>query len=87
MHGAAVECATGTVGRSVAYSESRSESAWRYFTGLQELLHYFPPFVAGIILPTLIVLSLIVVPFFNVNIKDETLWAKDKSRNGWFCWR
>ncbi|HLJ40655.1 MAG TPA: hypothetical protein VKT50_04130 [Candidatus Acidoferrales bacterium] len=56
-----------------------AKAPW-YFTGLQELLHYFPPFVAGIILPTLIVVALIVVPFFNVNIKDENLWVHHKSR-------
>ena len=44
------------------------------------MLHYFPPFVAGVILPTLIVLALIVVPFFNVNIKDQTLWDRNKSQ-------
>ena len=56
-----------------------AKAPW-YFTGLQELLHYFPPFVAGIILPTLIVVALIVVPFFNVNIKDENLWVHRKSQ-------
>jgi hypothetical protein len=59
------------------HTANPAKAPW-YFTGLQELLHYFPPFVAGIILPTLIVLALIVVPFFHVNIKDERLWAKDK---------
>src|SRR5487761_217839 len=54
-----------------------AKAPW-YFTGLQELLHYFPPFVAGIILPTLIIVALIVVPFFNVNIKDENLWVHHK---------
>ena len=61
------------------HTANPAKAPW-YFTGLQELLHYFPPFVAGIILPTLIVLSLIVIPFFNVNIKDETLWAHNKSQ-------
>src|SRR5271166_7138677 len=60
------------------HTANPAKAPW-YFTGLQELLHYFPPFVAGIILPTLIVLALIVVPFFNVNIKDETLWDRNKS--------
>jgi hypothetical protein len=61
------------------HTANPAKAPW-YFTGLQELLHYFPPFVAGIILPTLIVLALVVVPFFNVNIKDETLWLHDKAR-------
>ena len=61
------------------HTANPAKAPW-YFTGLQELLHYFPPFVAGIILPTLIVLALIVIPFFNVNINDGTPWAREKSR-------
>ena|ERR1700674_3018316 len=61
------------------HTPNPAKAPW-YFTGLQELLHYFPPFIAGIILPGLIVLALIVIPFFNVNIKDETLWIRNKSR-------
>ena len=61
------------------HTANPAKAPW-YFTGLQELLHYFPPFVAGIILPTLIVLALVVVPFFQVNVKDETLWASNKSQ-------
>src|SRR5487761_755914 len=56
-----------------------AKAPW-YFTGLQELLHYFPPFVAGIILPTLIIVALIVVPFFDVNIKAQNLWVGHKSQ-------
>ena len=37
-----------------------AKAPW-YFLGLQELLHYFPPVVAGVILPTLVVISLIVI--------------------------
>jgi hypothetical protein len=61
------------------HTANPAKAPW-YFTGLQELLHYFPPFVAGVILPTLIVLALIVVPFFNVNIKNELLWVHHKSQ-------
>src|SRR6516225_6506768 len=50
-----------------------AKAPW-YFLGLQELLHYFPPVVAGIIIPTLVVLALIVIPYFGVNIKGEPLW-------------
>ena len=34
-----------------------AKAPW-YFLGLQELLHYFPPFVAGILIPTLVVIAL-----------------------------
>ncbi|HEY5029429.1 MAG TPA: hypothetical protein VIK39_13545 [Candidatus Angelobacter sp.] len=60
------------------HTPNPAKAPW-YFTGLQELLHYFPPFVAGIILPGIIVLALIVIPFFNVNIQGENLWASKKS--------
>lgn len=59
------------------HTPNTAKAPW-YFTGLQELLHYFPPFVAGIILPGLIVLALVVIPFFRVNIKGESFWARDK---------
>jgi hypothetical protein len=51
-----------------------AKAPW-YFLGLQELLHYFPPLVAGVIIPTLVVVALIVIPYFNVNIQGEPLWA------------
>jgi hypothetical protein len=56
-----------------------AKAPW-YFLGLQELLHYFPPLVAGIMIPTLVVVALVVIPYFNVNIKGEPLWAADRSR-------
>ena len=61
------------------HTPNPAKAPW-YFTGLQELLHYFPPFVAGIILPGLIVLALIVIPFFNVNITGESLWTRNKTQ-------
>ena len=51
-----------------------AKAPW-YFLGLQELLHFFPPFVAGILIPTLVVIALIVIPYFNVNIEGQALWA------------
>ena len=56
-----------------------AKAPW-YFLGLQELLHYFPPLVAGIIIPTLAVIALVVIPYFNVNIRGEPLWAANRPR-------
>ncbi|HLW52716.1 MAG TPA: cytochrome b N-terminal domain-containing protein [Candidatus Angelobacter sp.] len=61
------------------HTPNPAKAPW-YFTGLQELLHFFPPFVAGIILPGLVVMALIVIPFFNVNIRGENPWKLNKSR-------
>src|SRR6266705_1631122 len=56
-----------------------AKAPW-YFLGLQELLHYFPPIVAGILIPTLVVIALVIIPYFNVNIESEGLWLLDKTR-------
>ena len=56
-----------------------AKAPW-YFLGLQELLHYFPPVVAGILIPTLVILALVFIPYFNVNIKGEPLWAANRRR-------
>jgi hypothetical protein len=56
-----------------------AKAPW-YFLGLQELLHYFPPLVAGVLLPTLVVLGLVVIPYFDVNIQGEPLWARRSPR-------
>jgi len=57
-----------------------AKAPW-YFLGLQELLHYFPPFVAGILIPTLVVIALVIIPYFNVNIEGEPIWARRPARN------
>jgi hypothetical protein len=57
-----------------------AKAPW-YFLGLQELLHFFPPFVAGILIPTLVVIALVVIPYFNINIEGEAIWARRPSQN------
>ena len=56
-----------------------AKAPW-YFLGLQELLHYFPPMVAGVLIPTLVVIALIIIPYFNVNIQAEGLWSRDRQK-------
>jgi menaquinol-cytochrome c reductase cytochrome b/c subunit len=51
-----------------------AKAPW-YFLGLQELLHYFPPVVAGVLLPGLAVIALIVIPYARVNLEAAPLWA------------
>jgi menaquinol-cytochrome c reductase cytochrome b/c subunit len=43
-----------------------SKAPW-YFLGLQELLRYFHPMIAGVIIPTLILVGLMAVPFVDRN--------------------
>lgn len=44
-----------------------AKAPW-YFLGLQELLHYYPPVISGVLLPALVVLALIIIPYFHVNV-------------------
>jgi hypothetical protein len=60
-----------------SHTPNPAKAPW-YFLGLQELLHYFPPVVAGVLVPTLVVLALIVIPYFNINIEAEGLFTKDR---------
>lgn len=59
------------------HTPNPAKAPW-YFLGLQELLHYFPPIVAGVILPTLAVVALIVIPYFKINLKQEGLWKENR---------
>jgi quinol-cytochrome oxidoreductase complex cytochrome b subunit len=61
------------------HTPNPAKAPW-YFLGLQELLHYFPPIVAGVVLPSLAVGALIVIPYFRVNVKRENLWEEDRRR-------
>jgi hypothetical protein len=56
-----------------------AKAPW-YFLGLQELLHYFPPVVAGVIIPGLVVVALIVIPYFNINVESGGMWLRNRAR-------
>ena len=61
------------------HTPNPAKAPW-YFLGLQELLHYFPPVVAGVLIPGLVVGALIVIPYFNINIEGRSIWAKRSHR-------
>ncbi len=43
-----------------------SKAPW-YFLGLQEMLVYFDPWMAGVVLPSLVVVGLMAIPFLDYN--------------------
>jgi Cytochrome b(C-terminal)/b6/petD len=61
------------------HTPNPAKAPW-YFLGLQELLHYFPPVVGGVLLPALAVIALIVIPYFRINIKQEGLWNENQKQ-------
>jgi len=62
-----------------SHTPNPAKAPW-YFLGLQELLHYFPPVVAGVLVPGLVVMALIVIPYFKVNVEAEGLFLKDREK-------
>jgi len=62
-----------------SHTPNPAKAPW-YFLGLQEMLHYFPPVVAGVLVPTLVVMALIVIPYFRINIEAEGLFLKERAR-------
>jgi hypothetical protein len=56
-----------------------AKAPW-YFLGLQELLHFFPPLVAGFLIPTLVIIALIAIPYFQVNVEQKPLWGERAPR-------
>jgi hypothetical protein len=53
-----------------------SKAPW-YFLGLQELLVYFDPWFAGVVLPGMIIVGLMVIPYVDINPKG----------NGYYCFK
>ena len=47
-------------------TENPAKAPW-YFVGLQELLVYFDPWISGVVLPSLILVGLILIPYLDNN--------------------
>ncbi len=50
--------------------ENPAKAPW-YFLGLQEELVYFDPWFAGVVLPSLIIIGLMVIPYIDPNPKGN----------------
>ncbi|MFG0332561.1 MAG: cytochrome C [Maioricimonas sp. JB049] len=59
---------------SAVKTPNPSKAPW-YFLGLQEMLVYFDPWMAGVVLPTIILLGLMAIPYIDFN----------KKGNGYYC--
>ena len=53
-----------------AQTPNPSKAPW-YFLGLQEMLVYFDPWLAGVVLPSLIVVGLMAIPYVDTNEKGN----------------
>jgi len=59
-----------------AKTPNPSKAPW-YFLGLQEMLVYYDPWIAGVLLPGLIILGLCAIPYIDKNPKG----------NGYYCFK
>jgi len=55
---------------SGARAPNPAKAPW-YFLGLQEMLVYFDPWLAGVVLPGMIVVGLMAIPYIDVNPKGN----------------
>ena len=57
-----------------AVTPNPSKAPW-YFLGLQEMLVYFDPWLAGVVLPTLIVVGLMAIPYIDTNPRGNGYYS------------
>lgn len=64
-----------------------SKAPW-YFLGLQEMLVYFDPWIAGVVMPTLLIVGLMVFPYVDSNPLGNGYytWRQRRFAIGMFLW-
>ena len=74
------------------WTENPAKAPW-YFVGLQEVLVYFDPWIAGVVLPMMIIVGLAIIPYIDPNPKGVgTYNFKDRKLvvsiflTGYFLW-
>ncbi len=56
-----------------------AKAPW-YFLGLQEMLVYYDPWIAGVVLPSLIVVGLIAIPYVDINPKGNGYYTIEERK-------
>jgi Cytochrome b(C-terminal)/b6/petD len=62
-----------------AKTPNPSKAPW-YFLGLQEMLVYFDPWIAGVLLPGLIIVGLMAIPYIDLNPKGNGYYTFKERR-------
>jgi len=62
---------------ALARTPNPSKAPW-YFLGLQELLVYFDPWIAGVLLPSFIIVGLCAIPYIDTNPKGNGYYTFDE---------
>jgi hypothetical protein len=59
-----------------------AKAPW-YFVGLQELLVYFDPWIAGVVIPVLIIFGLCAIPYLDPSRKGEGVYSRRERPLAW----
>ena len=62
-----------------ASTPNPSKAPW-YFLGLQEMLVYFDPWIAGIILPMFIIIGMMAIPYMDINKNGDGYYSFKERR-------
>lgn len=62
-----------------------SKAPW-YFLGLQEMLVYFDPWLAGVVFPSLIIVGLMAIPYIDINPKGNGYYTLKERPMAIFIW-
>ncbi|MBM3998420.1 MAG: hypothetical protein FJ297_02565 [Planctomycetes bacterium] len=64
---------------SAVKTPNPSKAPW-YFLGLQEMLVYYDPWMAGVVLPSLIIVGLAAIPYLDFNKKGNGYYTIDERK-------
>lgn len=60
-------------------SPNPSKAPW-YFLGLQEMLVYFDPWLAGVVFPTVIIIGMMAIPYLDTNKEGQGYFSFQKRK-------
>ena len=66
-------------------TENPAKAAW-YFMSLQELLLHMHPFLAGVLVPGLVIVILMAIPYIDRDKKDIGIWFASKKGRSIALW-
>ena len=67
---------------ATARTPNPSKAPW-YFLGLQEMLVYFDPWIAGVVLPGFIIVGLCAIPYLDTNPRGNGYYTFDERPFAW----
>jgi hypothetical protein len=68
-----------------AKAPNPSKAPW-YFLGLQEMLVYYDPWMAGVVLPTMIIVGLVAMPYIDFNQKGNGYFTFNQRKFALVTW-